>query len=149
MDMLKTRTIISTFIVFTIGLHTVPVLQELQNKRQSLWPVMAWGMFRYSHNSEDPISTVVERVIGLTARGEEVWIQASHSGLDSLGFAKMYLGPMSRGEMSAVQELAKRVNLGRNDPVVAFRFESKVYTIVDSGIEEKNNPDIHYRLQRN
>ena len=128
---------VSIFVLLVLGGHALPVLQELQGHRQTLWPIMAWGMYRYAHDGTRPIQVSVRRLIGITARGEEFEITAEHSGLFNTGFVRLYLGPITHGDASAAQGLADRVNIGRDDPVVALRLEGETHTLTPDGVVQK------------
>jgi len=139
---------ISLLILLTIGLHAVPLVQRLDGKRQTLWPIMAWGMYRNSRGSEGPIRTSLRRIIGITSSGEELQIRPLDAGLSRFALRRMYTRPMYKGEASAAQRLADRLNRHRENPIMAFRLESKTYTITDTGIIEKENPPIIYQITR-
>jgi hypothetical protein len=128
---------VSIFVLLLLGGHALPVLQELQGHRQTLWPIMAWGMYRYAHDGTRPIQVSVRRLIGITARGKEFEITADHSGLFHTGFVRLYLGPIIHGDVSAAQGLADRVNIGRDDPVVALRLEGETHTLTPDGVVQK------------
>jgi predicted DCC family thiol-disulfide oxidoreductase YuxK len=56
---------ISIFILLVIGSHALPVLQELLGHRQTFWPIMAWGMYRYAHDGTRPIQAKVLLVVSM------------------------------------------------------------------------------------
>jgi predicted DCC family thiol-disulfide oxidoreductase YuxK len=140
------KMVISIFVLLVVGGHALPVLQELKGHRQTLWPIMAWGMYRYSHDGNRPIEVSIRRLIGTTARGEEFEITAEHSGLFHTGFVRLYLEPIIHGDASAVQSLAERVNVGRDDPVVALRLEGETHTLTSDGIVQKPIAVQHHQL---
>jgi hypothetical protein len=93
-----------------------------------------------------PIEVSIRRLIGTTARGEEFEITAEHSGLFHTGFVRLYLEPIIHGDASAVQSLAERVNVGRDDPVVALRLEGETHTLTSDGIVQKPIAVQHHQL---
>src|SRR2546430_1319305 len=99
---------ISIFILLIIGLHALPVLQELRGKRQTFWPIMAWGMYRHSYDSKRPVQASLRHITAITAGGETLQIGAPESGLGYHGFLRFYLGPMSTGDSLAADRLADR-----------------------------------------
>lgn len=138
---------ISIVIVLIIGLHVLPLLQRLQGERQTLWPIMAWGMYKHSFNAKWlPIRTIVERTIGITSRGEEVSIGPWQTGLSHFAFYRMYLTPMRQGDASAARRLAEQLNRERTEAIIAFRLETKTYTLSDSGIVREETPAVVYQV---
>jgi hypothetical protein len=136
---------ISIFIILVIGLHALPVLQRLQGESQTVWPVMAWGMYRNSRNP-GPIQTRQTRLIGTTSTGNEFEIDSEFSGLSFNALTRLYLRPMREGDDSAARQLADRLNRHREDPFVAFRMENETYTVTDSGIVKEHKPATIYRV---
>jgi hypothetical protein len=136
---------ISISIFFIIGVHVLPVIQKTQNKRQTFWPIMAWGMYKNSRNA-GPIRTVVTRIIGVTSQGKEEPVDAKLVGLSSFALGRLYLDSMRAGDSSAALRLADRLNLHRQDLFIEFRLESETYTITDNGIVKNYNPVITYRV---
>lgn len=136
---------ISILIILVIGLHALPVLQRLQGKRETLWPVMIWAMYKNSR-APGPIRSVIRRYIGMTSRGDELGIGPWQSGLSSFALNRLYFRPMRKGDVSAARRLADRLNLHREDPIVAFRLESTTYTVTDSGVVTEDNPAVMYRV---
>jgi predicted DCC family thiol-disulfide oxidoreductase YuxK len=137
---------ISIFIVLVIGSHALPVLQELHGHRQTFWPIMAWGMYRYAHDATRPIEVSIRRLIGVTLQGKEFEITSDDSGLFYFGFVRLYLGPIVNGDASAAQGLASRVNVGRDDPVIAMRLEGDTYTLTQDGVVKKPNAILYFRI---
>ncbi|MGB7946913.1 MAG: DUF393 domain-containing protein [Candidatus Binatia bacterium] len=138
---------VSIFVLLVLGSHALPVLQELQGHRQTFWPIMAWGMYRYSHDGSRPIQVSIRRLIGTTPRGKEFEITWEDSGLFYHGFVRLYLRPMINGDASAAQGLADRVNIGRDDPVIALRLERESYTLTPDGVVKTPIASKHYRIE--
>jgi hypothetical protein len=135
--------ILSLLILLAIGLHALPLLQKLQDKTQTWWPFMAWGMYRNSYASS---ARTIIQTIGVASKGEAEEILSEHIGLSTSTFARSYLQPMRQGDASAARLLADLLNRSREDPIVEIRIESETYTITNSGIVKAANPAIVYRL---
>ena len=144
--MSRCKLLISLLIIIVVGLHALPLLQRLQGKRQTLWPIMAWGMYRNSVPAHATISTALRRIVGITDSGKEVVVEPKHSGLSSFAFDRMYGMPMWQGNASAARELAERLNRKRDEPFIEFRLEGESYTLTDSGIVQEALPIIAYRV---
>jgi hypothetical protein len=121
----------------------MPVLQRLQDKRQTWWPIMAWGMYRESFPPR-PITLWQRRLIGVNAEGAEQEIHHWQSGYSPFAFKRIFLKPMLDGESEAARRLAEKINLHLDVPIVAFRIESKLYTQTDTGIKEEDYPGIFF-----
>ena len=168
-DIQQSKLFISILILLIIGLHPLPILQELQMGRQSFWPIMAWGMYRHSHDSKSSIQTVIRYTIAITSSGEELSIESIFTqqygrldffnlfrprstadsnfvGLNYFGLSRLYLGPMWGGDAAAAQRLADRLNRAREARIVEFRLESEIYTVTGTGIVKEDNPVITYRV---
>jgi hypothetical protein len=143
----RSKFFISLLILLTMGLHVLPIIQKIQRKEQTLWPVLAWGMYR---NSRDPgpIRAVVKRIIGITSQNVQHPVDATLVGLSSYALQKLYLDPMWAGDSSTSQGLADQLNLHREDPFVGFRLEAKTHTLTDTGIATEYSPVITYRVDR-
>jgi hypothetical protein len=61
--------------------------KKLQGEGQTLWPVMAWGMYRHSRDP-GPIQTAITRIIGVTSKAEKEPVDASVVGLSSYALQK-------------------------------------------------------------
>jgi len=142
----KRKLIISIGILVVVGLHAVPVLQRLDGKRQTLWPIMAWGMYRYSFDSSSPVQTRITRLIGIMANGEKWGITPRDIGLSSYAVERQYLMPMRKADSSVAKALAGRLNRQRENPIVELRLESETYTITNTGIVREDNPVVAYRI---
>jgi hypothetical protein len=145
LQMRQRKRFISIFILMVIGLHAVPVLQRLQDERQTLWPIMAWGMYRNAR-APGPIQTTIRRVVGTTSKGEEETITPNLLGLSGYAFERMYIKPMRAGHSSAAHQLIARLNLSRDDPFVELRLQSETYRVTETGVVKEDNPVIAYRV---
>jgi hypothetical protein len=139
---------ISIFILLVIGSHALPVLQGLQGHKQTFWPIMSWSMYRNSYDGKRPIQVSIRRLIGITSKGQEFEINDTDSGLFYFGFVRLYLTPIINGDASAAQGLARRVNVGRKDPVVGLRLEGETYTLVNNGMIKKYDDTITYSINQ-
>jgi hypothetical protein len=144
--MQRAKLFISIAIVLIIGLHALPVLQELRGSRQAFWPIMAWGMYRSAHDPKRPIQTIKRQIVAITAGGETLHIGPPEAGLGYFAFARFYLGPMSTGDSSAARQLVARISRDQDDPIVEIRLERETYMITDSGLVREISPVITYRL---
>jgi hypothetical protein len=88
----------------------------------------------------------MRRVVAITLLGEKMTLSMDLVGLSSYAFGRLYLSSMSRGDLSAAQQLADRLNLGREDPFVEFRLESETYMVTDAGVVKADNPVITHRV---
>jgi hypothetical protein len=145
--MIQSKAVISILIILIIGLHALPIIQRLQGERQTLWPVMAWGMYKKSRNP-GPIRMVIRHITGVTSMSEKKSVDASLIGLSSYAAQRLYLNSIWAGDSSAAQNLADRLNSGRGDPFVEFRLESETRTLTEAGIATEYNPVIIYRVDR-
>ena len=137
---------ISITIVLIIGLHTLPVLQELRGNRQTFWPIMAWGMYRKSYDTSRSIKTSIRRIIGITIQNNIVQVSAFDAGLGHFGFHRLYVNPMLAGDTFAARRLAALVNRERNDFIVELRLQAETYTITETGISKEASSIMTYRV---
>jgi hypothetical protein len=137
---------VSILILAIIGLHGLPILQRLEGDRQTLWPILAWGMYKRSVPSDKPVQTTAKRIVVKTSRGEEVEIHPFDVGLSSYAFDRLYIARILRGDAAAAKSLADRLNTHRRDNVVEVRLQSETYTITDTGLVKKEGPSVQYRI---
>jgi hypothetical protein len=132
------RLLVSILIISVIGIHALPAVKKLQGETQTLWPFLAWGMYR---NSRDPgpIVTAVTRIIGVTSNGASTQVDANLVGVSSFVLKRLYIDPMLAGNLSVAQRLADRLNHEREDPFVRFRLETESHTLTDAGIAKDYN----------
>jgi hypothetical protein len=146
--MYQPKLCISLLIMFIIGLHILPLVQKLPGGRpQTFWPIMAWGMYRHAHSSKQPIRTAITRTIGITLSGKAVAIGPEQIGLSMFAFNRIYRYPMQQGNAAIAQQLAERLNLQRDDPLVAFHLEGESYTLTASGVVKEALPVRVYRVR--
>jgi hypothetical protein len=126
------------------------------------WPFMVYSMYRQSF-SRGPVRGMKQRFFCITQGGKELEVdlkvtpialfglfratqpsESSIIGLNSFALYKLYLVPMLKGDSSATQRLADRINVAREDPVVAFRLESDVYIISEAGVMTKKEQVFNY-----
>jgi hypothetical protein len=133
---------ISLLIVVVMGLHVVPILQKFQGESQTLWPIMAWGMYKRSFPA--PVQSLQQRLVGITESGQTHKIYAWQSGLSPFAFKRLYLVPMMEGNADAAQHLATQLNRHYNEPIVSLRLEGTSYTLTDVGLVKEDVPAIVY-----
>ena len=143
------RLLVSALILVVMGLHLGADAARAIHFSQWLgsrsWPVQAYGMYRNS--SSDPvIRTTKRRLIGMTARGGDLEIQPRVSGLESQALFFHFVDPMQEEVQSVADRLADRINIGRLDPVVAFRIEEESVEISDSGLVREILPPVTYTV---
>jgi hypothetical protein len=151
----QSKLFISILILLVIGLHSFPVLQGLLGKKQTFWPFMSWSMYRASFSSEEPVRSVIRRIIAITATGKEIDVESAFIkpkksffnlfptsdiddsaalGLRYFSFERFYIKPIWQGDFSAVLSLGDRLNRIQEVPIVEFRLEKEIHTISDRGI---------------
>jgi hypothetical protein len=148
LHMHQSKLVISLFILLVIGLHALPVLQRLQGERQTLWPFMAWGMYRTSR-APGPIRTTLRRVIAVTSTGQRSLVTPGLLGLSSYAFERMYLNAMVEGDPAAAQQLASRLNAMREDLYVELRLESETYSLTELGVVRDDTVALTYPVIKN
>lgn len=143
--------LISIVILLVIGLHIIANLARTINVSAAMglrsWPFLAYGMYRKSYGP-GIIRKTKHNIVGVTARGEELEVVPNIVGLQWQALYKHYVNPMRSGNSSRARRLADRINLDREDPIVAFRVESETYTISDSGIVREDQQPVTYPVER-
>jgi hypothetical protein len=137
--------LISLSILIIISAHGLPILQKLLGKDQTLWPIMAWGMYRHSRGADGPIQTSIQRIIVTTTSGREREILPMDAGLSFMAFERQYMHGIRQGDAVAADRLIQRLNFRQPDPVVEIRLESVTYTVTESGLVEKKDPPFVHR----
>jgi hypothetical protein len=135
---------ISILVLLIIGLHSLPALQELSGKRQTFWPIMAWGMFRKSYDSDRPIKTSIKRILAITAQDEVLQISAWDAGLGHYGFQRLYVNPMAAGNALAARHLAAQINRGRDDSIVKLILQIETYILHKAGLGKEDVSIVTY-----
>ena len=138
----RRRTLISALILLVIGLHAVPVLYRAE--RGTLWPFMQWGMYKNSRPA-GPVQVQQRRILAFTASGARDTVTPRLLGLSVTVLEQRYLRPMMTGDTAAAPQLIERLNRDREDPFVELRLESETYTVTDTGLARRPNPEVTYR----
>lgn len=126
---------ITAFILVVGALHVIPIVQEMRGPRQTTWPVMAWGMYRYAHRP--PVEITEARVSVETTGGDRRVLEPGDLGLKSYGFDRLYVGPLARGDSAAARVLADRLASASGPPagdIEAILLRSIRYRLTGSGI---------------
>jgi hypothetical protein len=144
------KRIISIAILMVLILHVVPIYQELKGPRQTVWPIMAWGMYRYSYPDDHPVRTTRRRIVAVSAAGERIEVEPGDVGLMTSAFNRFYSRGFSRGDstamQSAAQRLADHMNADREDPIVRLRLEGETYTVTPNGLVITAEPVAVFRV---
>jgi len=120
--------VISLLILVVVGLQASTFVTGTK-----IWPFMAYCMYSDSRGP-GPIAAARYRTIAKTASGKELDVNAELTGLLFFALKEHYLTPIRHGDRAVARQLADRINRNRNDPVVAFRFETKRFEITPDGI---------------
>lgn len=122
---------VSLFILVILSLQAVPVMREWTGARETLWPFLAWGMFR--HSSGPPVQADRLRMYGSTRQGSRL-VGAADTGFDRFGFRRYYQRPILAGDSNAVQELAGRLGDRWGVPVDSVVLERTAFTLSREGL---------------
>jgi hypothetical protein len=153
---------ISLFIVLIIGLHVLPLIQEYTGKRQTFWPIMAWGMYRNSRPANVKISVKKVQISAKTETGSILDITSIHHPpffnllrntykkdenripLGHYAYQRVFVNPMLQGDKNAARKLATLLNRNRQDRVTHIQIQTERYDMSDAGIEKVDSPIIAY-----
>jgi hypothetical protein len=156
--------VVSLFIFIVIGLHILPVIQELNGKRQTLWPIMAWGMYRYAHPSDKKISVKKIDISARTESGAALDIAPinhpfffnllrrryrkgdNNIALGYYGYNRLFIKPMLKGNNDAARQLADLLNQHRRDRITHIQIQMHMYEMNDAGLEKVDSPIIAYNV---
>ena len=138
------RAWISAFIVGIGALQLVPVARELTGDRETLWPFLAWGMYR--HSSPPPVRATVHRVRAVTADGTRV-VRSTDAGFDRFAFRRFYQVPIAQGDSAAARDLAVRLGSRWGAPVREIVGEEARLALTVDGVRERTRVR-RYRLDR-
>jgi hypothetical protein len=127
---------ISAFIVAVLALQAVPVAREFTGSRETLWPFLAWGMYR--HSSEPPVETTVYRLLATTDRGERR-VRSEDAGFDRFAFRRYYQVPIGQGDAVSARDLARRLTDRWGTPVREIVAEEAVISLSDEGVRERTS----------
>ena len=138
---------ISIAILLIVGLHgwanAAKAFTRASWMGDRSWPFLAYGMYRESYRPA-VIRATKEHVAALTAAGHELKMLPEVVGLHGHALHQHYIGPMHSGDPTAARLLADRINLGRSDPVVAFRIDSETYVITNTGVVSEGKQSVTY-----
>ena len=128
---------ISAFIAAVLGLQLVPVARELTGARETVWPFLAWGMYR--HSSDPPVEATVYRLLATTEAGTRR-VQTEDSGFERFAFRRFYQIPIGQGDSMAARDLARRLTVRWRTPVREIAAEEAVIALTDDGVRERTSP---------
>ena len=126
----------SAFIVAVLALQAVPVAREFTGSRETLWPFLAWGMYR--HSSEPPVETTVYRLRATTNRGVRR-VRSGDAGFERFAFRRYYQVPIGQGDAAAARDLARRLTVRWRTPVREIVAEEVVVTLSGEGVRERTS----------
>ena len=124
------RAWITAFILAVLALHAVPVAREFTGARETLWPFLAWGMYR--HSSTPPVETTVHRILARTDAGTRR-VGPEDAGFERFAFRRFYQIPIAGGDSAAAGELAGRLARRWDTPVREILLEETVVTFSETG----------------
>jgi predicted DCC family thiol-disulfide oxidoreductase YuxK len=145
----RSQMFISALIILILGLHAwanvakVFFRSSLMGDRS--WPFLAYGMYRYSYGSAI-IQAAKTDVVGITAAGHEFKLTPEIVGMGGQALGRHYLRRMRSGDQGAARRLAERINIGRDDRVVAFHIQSENFAIFTSDLVSQGKKSETYRL---
>lgn len=132
---MKGRAWVSVFVVAILVLQLVPVAREFTGARETLWPFLAWGMYR--HSSGTPVQATVHRVLAVTAKETRV-LRGRDAGFDQIAFRRYYQVPIASGDSAAARDLAQRL-ARRGAYVGAIIGEETQLTVTEGGIRSRSH----------
>ncbi|HEY7471693.1 MAG TPA: hypothetical protein VIE68_05025 [Gemmatimonadota bacterium] len=123
----------SAFILAVLGLQAVPVAREFNGARETLWPFLAWGMYR--HFGEPPVEAVVHRVVAVTADDVRP-VGPEDAGFERFAFRRYFQVPIAEGDSAAAAELAGLLGRRWRTPVREIVGVEGAYTLVGDSLHE-------------
>ena len=129
------RAWITAFILAVLVLQLVPVAREFTGARETLWPFLAWGMYR--HSSTAPVETTVHRILARTDAGTRK-VRPEDSGFERFAFRRFYQIPIASGDSAAARELAGRLTRRWETPVPEILLEEILVTLSEDGSRERS-----------
>jgi hypothetical protein len=135
---------ISLVIVVVLGLHAAPVL-FYQGRRQTMWPFLTWAMYKNSRPA-GPIEARRTHILAITATGKTERVSSGFSGLPLPALREMYVEGLRHQDSAVAQQLLRRLNLHRKDPVVELRVVGQTYRLTPQGVVIRENPVLSFRL---
>lgn len=112
-----------------------------------MWPFLTWAMYKNSRPA-GPIQARRTQVLALTAGGRTERVSSGFAGLPLPALREMYIEGLRRQDSALAQELMRRLNLGRADPVVEIRVIGQTYSLTPDGVVVRDNPVLSFRLDR-
>ncbi|HET6363212.1 MAG TPA: hypothetical protein VFH11_14325 [Gemmatimonadota bacterium] len=128
------RAQITAFILAVLALQLVPVAREFTGARETLWPFLAWGMYR--HSSTPPVETTAHRILARTDAGRRR-VRARDAGFDRFAFRRFYQIPIAAGDSAAARDLAGRLVRRWETPVREILLEERIVTLAEDGSHER------------
>ena len=136
------KTWISAAIITVMALHALPVV-SYQGYRQTRWPILAWAMYAKSY-PPGPVQTDRRRLVAVTAGGAQIPITAPLAGVPLPAMGKAFIRPLMQGDSATAQELFRRLNRTRTDPVTEIRVEVELFAVTDTGVVTRTLPPVTY-----
>jgi hypothetical protein len=138
----KPKTWISIAILTVIGLHALPVV-SYQGYRQTRWPILAWAMYAKSY-PPGPVQTDRRRLVAMTVGGQRIPITSAMAGVPLPSMGKAFIRPLLQGDSATAQELFRRLNRTRTDPVTEIQVEVELFAVSDTGLVTRTLPPVTY-----
>ena len=130
----RDRARITAFILAVLALQLVPVAREFTGARETLWPFLAWGMYR--HASMPPVETTAHRILARTDRGTRR-VRPEDAGFERFAFRRFYQIPIAAGDSAAARDLAGRLQRRWETPVREILLEEAVVTLSEDGRRQR------------
>lgn len=135
---------ISGFVFLILLLHSAPIVQQLRERHQTFWPIMAWGMFRYAQHP--PIETTIWKVIAETESGRRIVVEPGDAGLGHAAFARLYRNPLVKGDTARARELSETLGPVHSESIERLIVEGTQYRVTDGGLEVQPRPSLVYSV---
>jgi hypothetical protein len=127
----RARGWVSAFVLIVLALHAVPVAREFTGARETLWPFLAWGMYR--HSSEPPVRATTHRVFAVTESGTRR-VRTADAGFERFAFRRQYQVPIATGDSAAARELAGLLTRRWGTEIHAIVGEEVFSTLAEDGV---------------
>ena len=134
--MTRRRKWVSAFILTILGLQVVPVAREWTGAQETLWPFLAWGMYR--HSSGPPVEAIRRRIVAVTANGNRL-VGPADAGFERFAFRRFYQTPIAEGDSAAARDLRQRLARRWGAPVREIVVEETVFTVADDGLQAQTS----------
>jgi hypothetical protein len=142
LPMREPKTWISLAILTVIALHAVPIL-SYQGYRQTRWPILAWAMYARSYPA-GPVQTESRHLVAVTQERKRLEITPWLAGVPLPAMGKAFVRPLLQGDSAQAEELFRRLNRTRPDPVIEIRVEQERWVVSDTGLVHEVLPVISY-----